>query len=77
MLGVARRVRARIGVVRTWLEASATLVGFAMGGTVGIGTLAFAFGIGPAIELSFRAAPPIGAGGAARQLTSPATSARS
>ena len=52
MLGVARRVRARIGVVRTWLEASATLVGFAMGGTVGIGTLAFAL-IGPAIELSF------------------------
>jgi uncharacterized membrane protein YczE len=28
-------------------------VGFAMGGTVGVGTLAFAFGIGPAIELWF------------------------
>ena len=53
MLGVTRRVHARIGVVRTWLEASATLVGFALGGTVGVGTLAFAFGIGPAIELSF------------------------
>ena len=35
------------------LEVTATLVGFALGGTVGIGTLAFAFGIGPAIELSF------------------------
>jgi uncharacterized protein len=53
MLGVARRVRARIGIVRTGLEALATLAGFAMGGTVGIGTLAFAFGIGPALELSF------------------------
>jgi uncharacterized membrane protein YczE len=53
MLGVTRRVRARIGVVRTGLEATATLAGFALGGTVGIGTLAFAFGIGPALELSF------------------------
>jgi uncharacterized membrane protein YczE len=53
MLGVTRRVHARIGVVRTWIEATATLVGFALGGTVGVGTLAFAFGIGPAIELSF------------------------
>ena len=53
MLGITRRVRARVGVVRTWLEASATLAGFAMGGTVGVGTLAFAFGIGPAIELWF------------------------
>jgi uncharacterized membrane protein YczE len=30
-----------------------TVVGFALGGTVGIGTLVFAFGIGPAVELSF------------------------
>ena len=30
-----------------------TVIGFALGGTVGIGTLAFAFGIGPAVELSF------------------------
>ena len=53
MLGITRRVRSRIGVVRTGLEVSATLAGFALGGTVGIGTLAFALGIGPAVELSF------------------------
>jgi uncharacterized membrane protein YczE len=53
MLGITRRVRSRVGVVRTGLEVSATVVGFALGGTVGIGTLAFALGIGPAVELSF------------------------
>ncbi|MEO9176516.1 MAG: hypothetical protein ABI317_13460 [Gaiellales bacterium] len=55
MLGLTQRVRSRIGVVRTFLEISATAAGFALGGTVGIGTLAFALGIGPAIELSFAA----------------------
>lgn len=53
MLGITRRVRSRVGVVRTCLEIMATLAGFALGGTVGIGTLAFALGIGPAIELAF------------------------
>jgi uncharacterized protein len=53
MLGITRRVRSRVGVVRTGLEVSATAVGWALGGTVGIGTLAFALGIGPAVELSF------------------------
>jgi uncharacterized membrane protein YczE len=53
MLGINRRVKSRIGVVRTGLEVSATVIGFALGGTVGIGTLAFALGIGPAVELSF------------------------
>jgi uncharacterized protein len=53
MLGITRRVRHRVGVVRTAIEASATVAGFALGGTVGIGTLAFALGIGPAMEVSF------------------------
>jgi uncharacterized protein len=53
MLGITRRVRSRVGVVRTGLEVSATAAGFALGGTVGVGTLAFALGIGPAVELSF------------------------
>jgi uncharacterized membrane protein YczE len=35
------------------IEVLVTVVGFAFGGTVGIGTLVFAFGIGPAVELSF------------------------
>ena len=53
MLGITSRVRSRVGVVRTWIEVSATVAGFALGGTIGIGTLAFALGIGPAVELSF------------------------
>jgi uncharacterized membrane protein YczE len=53
MLVLAHRTRTRVGVVRTLLEAAVTVVGFALGGTVGIGTLAFAVGIGPAIEVGF------------------------
>jgi uncharacterized protein len=53
MLVLSRRTGVRIGIVRALLESSVTLLGFALGGTVGVGTLAFAFGIGPAVELSF------------------------
>ena len=53
MLVAARRVGVRIGVARVAIEVVVTVIGFALGGTVGIGTLAFAFGIGPAVELSF------------------------
>ena len=53
MLVTAARTGVRIGIVRAALEIAVTAVGFALGGTVGIGTLAFAFGIGPAVELSF------------------------
>ena len=40
------------------IEIAVALVGFALGGTVGIGTIAFAFGIGPAVELVFRLLVP-------------------
>jgi uncharacterized protein len=53
MLVTARRSGVRIGVTRAAIEVAVTVLGFALGGTVGIGTLAFAFGIGPAVELSF------------------------
>ena len=53
MLVTARRTGVRIGITRATIEVAATAAGFALGGTVGIGTLAFAFGIGPAVELSF------------------------
>lgn len=53
MLVAARRTGIRIGAVRVALEIAVTAVGFALGGTVGIGTLAFAVGIGPSVELSF------------------------
>jgi uncharacterized protein len=53
MLVLAQRTGARIGVVRAGIEIAVTVVGFALGGTVGVGTLVFAFGIGPSVELSF------------------------
>jgi uncharacterized membrane protein YczE len=53
MLVLARRSGVRIGIVRGALEAAVTVLGFALGGTVGIGTLAFVLGIGPAVELAF------------------------
>jgi len=53
MLVISQRVGIRIGAARTALEIAAFAVGFALGGTAGIGTLVFAFGIGPAVEASF------------------------
>ena len=54
MLVTSTRTGVRIAVTRTVLEVLALAVGFALGGTVGIGTLVFALGIGPVVELSFR-----------------------
>jgi uncharacterized membrane protein YczE len=54
MIVGARRTGVRIGIVRAAIEISVGVVGFALGGTVGIGTIAFAFGIGPAVEVVFR-----------------------
>lgn len=54
MLVASRRLRVRIGAARTGIELAALAAGFALGGTVGIGTLVFAAGIGPVVEASFR-----------------------
>jgi uncharacterized protein len=53
MLVLALRSGRRIGVVRTLLESSVVVAGAALGGTIGIGTVAFALLIGPALEASF------------------------
>jgi uncharacterized protein len=55
MLVTSQRLHVRIGVARTGVEIAALVLGFALGGTVGVGTVVFALGIGPAVELSFRA----------------------
>ena len=49
----SRRTGFRVGIVRAALESSALLVGFALGGHVGIGTVVFALLIGPSVEASF------------------------
>ena len=53
MLVTSRRLGARIGAARTGIELAALAIGFALGGTAGIGTLVFGLGIGPTVELSF------------------------
>jgi uncharacterized membrane protein YczE len=72
----ARRTPFRIGVVRATIEVAALAAGFALGGTVGVGTLAFAVGIGPAVELSFwllaRSPLALGRGASPRHRRSPA-----
>ena len=53
MLVLTARSGMRIGVVRTLLEAAVVVAGAVLGGTVGVGTIAFALLIGPALEASF------------------------
>jgi len=49
----AARTPFRIGLVRGAIELAALACGFALGGTIGIGTVAFVLLIGPAVEGSF------------------------
>ena len=51
MIGIQKLTKLRIAVVRAALEISAVSVGWYLGGTVGVGTLLFAFGIGPCVAL--------------------------
>jgi len=49
MVGLQKKTNLPIAVVRAFLEISAVTIGWYLGGTVGLGTLLFAFGIGPAV----------------------------
>ena len=53
MLVGTRRTGIRVAFVRGTLELCALVVGIALGGTFGIGTVLFALGVGPAVEWSF------------------------
>ena len=52
MTGLQRLTNYPIALVRGSIEVTAVIVGAFLGGVVGIGTLFFAFGIGPALALS-------------------------
>jgi uncharacterized protein len=54
MLVGARRTHVRIAIVRGTLELCALVAGIVLGGKFGVGTLLFAFGVGPCVEASFR-----------------------
>ena len=49
MVGLQKKTNMPIAVVRATLEISVMSVGWYLGGTVGVGTLIFAFGIGPCV----------------------------
>jgi uncharacterized membrane protein YczE len=51
MTGLARRTGRSIRLVRTSLEVSVVVLGFLLGGTVGIGTVLYALLIGPVVQL--------------------------
>ena len=51
MVGLQQKTNLPIAVVRAFLEITVVSIGWYLGGTVGVGTLLFAFGIGPAVAL--------------------------
>lgn len=51
MTGLHRVTRLPIWIVRTGLEVTVVLIGWLLGGTVGIGTVVFALGIGPLCQV--------------------------
>ena len=51
MVGLQKRTNLPIALVRATLEITVVSVGWYLGGTVGPGTLLFAFGIGPCVAL--------------------------
>ncbi len=54
MMQLHTLTKVRISIVRATIECLVLVIGFVMGGTVGIGTLIFAFGVGLAVEVSFK-----------------------
>jgi len=51
MTGLQKKTNFPIASVRAFLEISVVTIGWYLGGTVGVGTLLFAFGIGPCVAL--------------------------
>ena len=51
MVGIQKKTNLPIALVRATIEITVVSVGWYLGGTVGVGTLFFAFGIGPCVAL--------------------------
>lgn len=69
MVAIHLRTGWRVGTSRAVLEGTVLLVGVLLGGPVGVGTLLFALGIGPAVQVAFRV---LGQTPVARPLEAPA-----
>ena len=57
MTGLVVRTGLSVRLIRTSIEATVLAVGWLLGGTVGVGTLLYAFGIGPLVQFFVRIAP--------------------
>lgn len=57
MTGLVVRTGRSVRLVRTTIEVSVLTVGWLLGGTVGVGTVVYAFGIGPLVQLFVRLTP--------------------
>lgn len=54
MTGLSRRTGRSIRVIRTGIEVAVLLTGIALGGSFGVGTVAYAVGIGPLVQFFLR-----------------------
>jgi len=57
MTGLVARTGISVRVVRTAIEATVLTAGWLLGGSVGVGTVIYAFGIGPMVQLVLRLTP--------------------
>ena len=54
MVAIHTRTGWAVGTARAVLECTVLLIGVLLGGPVGVGTVLFALGIGPAVQVAFR-----------------------
>lgn len=52
MVGLTQLTGLKVGVIRTFLEGLVCLIGWLLGGVVGVATLLFAFGVGWVVQVS-------------------------
>ncbi|WP_445169527.1 membrane protein YczE [Mycolicibacterium sp. Dal123E01] len=57
MTGLVARTGLSVRLVRTGIEAAVLTAGWLLGGSVGVGTVVYAFGIGPMVQLVLRFTP--------------------
>ncbi|HEY3342398.1 MAG TPA: YitT family protein [Anaerolineae bacterium] len=54
MMGLSRRTGWSIRLTRTAIELTVLAIAWLLGGTIGIGTVAYALGIGPVVQVMFK-----------------------
>ncbi|NLY55905.1 MAG: membrane protein [Firmicutes bacterium] len=53
MLALSRRLKMKVAIPRTTIEVTVLVIGYLLGGPLGIGTLLIAFLVGPSIQLAY------------------------